>query len=133
MFNYGKKKQKLKMKRQEDYARVYDLHKQAVFLLYINEAYMEEYQGRNSVKLEGMVAKGIGKAGDSFMLYDCKGRFKAEVTMEEMYCGLDLVEQLEGGDKRIALYPVEQNVTYLAGDILCKLEESNTLAAVAKQ
>lgn len=126
MFDYGKKKQEHQMKKrrkQAEYARVYALHEQAVFLCYINEAYMEEYQGRAFVKLEGLAAKGTAKVGDTFKLYDCKGRFKAEVTMEELYCGKDSVKQLEGGDKRVALYPVEQEISYCAGDILCKLEE----------
>lgn len=109
-------------KRQKIYDRVYALHEQADFLCYINDAYKEEYQGEHLMKLEGLVAKGIGKVGDTFFLYDCEGRKKAEITMDELYLGMNSVEQLEGGDKRAALYPKEQDVPYMAGDILCKLK-----------
>lgn len=112
---------KEKEHRKKAYERVYFLHEKAEFLCYINDAYMEKFDGAESVKLEGIVAKGIGKLEDVYLLYDCEGNKKAEVTMEELYLGNNLVEQLEGGDKRAALYPKEQDITYQAGDILCKL------------
>ena len=114
-------KKEEKEKRQKIYDRVYALHEQAKFLCYINDAYKEEYQGEYLMKLEGLVAKGVGKVGDTFCLYDCDGRKKADITMDELYLGMNSVEQLEGGDKRVALYPKEQDIPYKAGDILCKL------------
>lgn len=114
-------KKEEKEKRQKIYDSVYALHEQADFLCYINDAYKEEYQGEYLMKLEGLVAKGIGRVGDIFCLYDCEGRKKADITMDELYLGMNSVEQLEGGDKRVALYPKEQDVPYKAGDILCKL------------
>ncbi len=113
--------EKEKEHRKKAYERVYSLHEKAEFLCYINDAYMEKFDGTESVKLEGMVAKGIGKLEDVYLLYDCEGNKKAEVTMEELYLGNNPVKQLEGGDKRVALYPKEQNIVYQAGDILCKL------------
>lgn len=110
-----------KKHRKKAYDRVYSLHEKAEFLCYINDAYKEKFDGKESVKLEGMVAKGIGKLEDTYLLYDCEGNEKAEVTMEELYLGNDSVKQLEGGDKKIALYPREQGIAYKAGDILCKL------------
>ena len=50
---------------------------------------------------------------------------EAEITMEELYLGSNKVECLEGGDKRVALYPNEQNVHYKSGDILCKLKPTD--------
>lgn len=114
-------KKEEKEKRQKIYDRVYALHEQAEFLCYINDAYKEEYQGKYLMKLEGLVAKGVGRVEDTYYLYDCEGRKKAEITMDELYLGMNSVEQLEGGDKRAALYPKEQDIPYKAGDILCKL------------
>lgn len=114
-------KKEEKERQQKIYDRVYALHEQADFLCYINDAYKEEYQGEYLMKLEGLVAKGIGRVEDTFCLYDCEGRKKAEITMDELYLGMNSVEQLEGGDKRVALYPKEQDVPYMVGDILCKL------------
>lgn len=122
----SRKKNKIKKEqRKKVYDRVYSLHEKAEFLFYINDAYVEEYDGKVSVKLEGIVAKGMGCLEDTFLLFDCKGRQKAAITMEEMYCGSDCVKQLEGGDKRVALYPKEQDILYRAGDMLCKLEEQD--------
>ncbi|MDD6069495.1 MAG: hypothetical protein PUC12_01595 [Clostridiales bacterium] len=119
------KKRLQKQRRQENYNRVYTLHEQAEFLCYINDVYPETYQGKVSVKLEGLVAKGIGNVKDTYLLYSCNGEKKAEITMEELYLGSNKVECLEGGDKRVALYPNEQNVPYKSGDILCKLKVSD--------
>ena len=112
-----------KVHRKEIYSRVYDLHEKAEFLCYINEAYMERYNGRESIKLEGIVVKGVGKLQDTFWLYNCEGTKKADITMEELYLENNSVKQLEGGDKRVALYPREQEIPYRAGDILCKMKE----------
>ena len=121
------KKKIQKQKRKEKYDKVYALHEKAVFLCYIDDAYPEKYDGMMSMKLEGVVAKGTGRLEDTFLLFDCEGRKKAVITMEELYCGSNSVKQLEGGDKRVALYPKEQEVSYSAGDILCKLEEEKSV------
>lgn len=124
---FDKEKQRKRCMKQERkkkvYERVYALHEQADFLCYINEAYMEEYEGKSFVKLEGLVAAGTGGLEDIFLLFDCEGRQKGQITMEELYLGNNSVKQLEGGDKRVALYPKEQDIPYQAGDILCKLTE----------
>lgn len=121
MFFDKEKRNKEKERKKKAYARVYSLHERADFLCYINDVYFEKFDGRVSVKLEGLVAKGIGRLSDVYSLYDCEGKHKAEVTMEELYLGNHPVEQLEGGDKKVALYPKEQALPYQAGDILCKL------------
>lgn len=123
-------KQERQKKRQENYDRVYELHAQAAFLCYINDVYMEPYKGDSFVKLEGVVARGTGRVTDVYRLYDCNGRYKAEVHMEELYLGQNAVESLQGGDKRIALYPKEQDIAYQAGDLLCKLKEEVELKKV---
>lgn len=110
-----------RQKRKEKYDKVYALHEQADFLCYINDAYLEKYKGKEFMKLEGIVAKGTGCLDDTFLLFDCEGRQKAVITMEELFCGQESVKQLESGDKRVALYPKEQEIPYRAGDILCKL------------
>ena len=110
--------------RKQIYDRVYELHQQADFLCYINDAYPEKYNGSTYIKLEGIVAKGTGKLEDTYLLFDCNGRQKAEITMEELYLENNSVKQLQGGDKRAALYPREQEVNYQAGDILCKLSDA---------
>lgn len=115
------KKRKEKERRRRAYDRIYSLHERADFLCYINDVYFEKFDGRVSVKLEGLIAKGTGRVSDVYSLYDCEGNHKAEVTMEELYLGNSMVEQLEGGDKKAALYPKEQGISYQAGDILCKL------------
>lgn len=113
---FGKKKSAA---RQQADQRVYELHEQAQFLCYINEAYREPNGDVMCMKLEGIVAKGTGTLQDRYQLYDCRGRWKAEITMEELYLGQDSVTSLQGGDKRVALYPREQEVSYMAGDLLC--------------
>lgn len=123
-FEKQNQKKLQKKRRQENYDRVYALHEQAEFLCYINDVYKEKYQGRDFVKLEGLVAKGIGKTEDTYLLFSCYGVKKADVHMEELYNGNSKVKQLEGGDKRVALYPKEQDVFYKAGDILCKLDKA---------
>lgn len=115
------KKELEKQRRKEKYDKVYALHEKADFLCYINDAYLEKYNGKEFMKLEGIVAKGTGCLEDTFLLFDCEGRKKGVITMEELFCGNDSVKQLEGGDKRVALYPREQEIPYRAGDILCKL------------
>ncbi|MDE6626231.1 MAG: hypothetical protein K2K56_07665 [Lachnospiraceae bacterium] len=118
------KKQQDRERRKQIYDRVYELHQQADFLCYINDAYPEKYNGSTYIKLEGIVAKGTGKLEDTYLLFDCNGRQKAEITMEELYLENNSVKQLQGGDKRAALYPREQEVNYQAGDILCKLSDA---------
>lgn len=113
-----------RQKRKEKYDKVYALHEQADFLCYINDAYLEEYKGGRFVKLEGLVAAGTGSLEDTFWLFDCEGRQKGQVTMDELYLGTDSVKQLTGGDKKVALYPKEQDIPYQAGDILCKLKQA---------
>lgn len=115
------RKQREKESRKRAYDRVYALHEQADFLCYINDAYQEAYKGKSYVKLEGLVAKGIGRVEDIFFLFDCTGKQKGQITMEELYLGTNSVEKLEGGDKKVALYPREQDLDYQSGDILCKL------------
>ncbi|MCM1498826.1 MAG: hypothetical protein NC124_10220 [Clostridium sp.] len=115
------KKQQDRERRKKIYDRVYALHQQADFLCYINDAYPEKYNGGIYIKLEGVVAKGTGGLDDTYRLFDCNGRQKAEITMEELYLENNSVKELQGGDKRVALYPREQEVNYQAGDILCKL------------
>ena len=116
----SEKKDSEKQRRKEIYDRVYMLHEKATFLCYIEDAYLEKYEGKQYMKLEGTVAKGVGTVEDVFLLFNCNGRKKAEVTMEELFCGTNSVKQLEGGDKRVALYPKEQELPYQAGDMLCK-------------
>lgn len=113
-----------RMHRKEVNDRVYYLHKKAEFLCYIDEAFLEQYNSKESVKLEGFVAKGIGKLEDIFFLYDCDGNKKAEIMIEELYLGNNSVEQLESGDERVAIYPKDQKAAYRAGDLLCKFSDS---------
>ncbi len=120
MFGRSEYKKKMEERRKKAYDRVYKLHQKATFLFYVNDAYIERYEGTDYVKLEGEVAKGKGRRKDSFELYDCEGRKKAGITMEEMYCGTDSVEEIEEDNRRIALYPREQDVPYQAGDMICK-------------
>ncbi|MBO5088872.1 MAG: hypothetical protein J6C01_09365 [Lachnospiraceae bacterium] len=115
------KKKLEKQKRKEAYDRVYQLHQNAQFLCYINEAYTEEYDGDAVIKLEGSMTLGEGTAHEKYGLYDCKGRWKAELDIDEFYIGGDSVEKLEAADKRVAIYPKQQDVNYSAGDLLCKL------------
>jgi len=118
----AREKKKLdKLKKQEAYDRVYQLHQQAQFLCYIDEAYMEEYNGELVMKLEGCMASGAGTVHEKYGLYNCYGRWKADIDIDEFYVGQDRVEKLEGADKRIAIYPQQQDIRYKAGDILCKL------------
>ena len=120
MFGKSEHKKMMEEHRKKAYDRVYELHQKAEFLFYVNDAYLEQYEGRDCVKLEGEVAKGKGRRTDTYVLYDCEGRKKAGITMEEMYYGIDSVEEIEGDDRRIALYPKEQDVKYRAGDMICK-------------
>lgn len=113
---------KNKEKQKENYDRVYRLHEQALFLCYIDDAYMETYNGKEYMKLLGIVAKGEGHVLDAYELFDCNGRKKADITMEELYVGQNKVEEIKGGDAPVALYPKEQDISYKAGDILCKLQ-----------
>lgn len=119
---FKRRKQK---KSNPDYDRVYQLHKQAEFLCYIDDAYMEKYQGKEYVKLLGIVAIGRGLISDTYQLYNCKGQKKADITMEELYVGQNRVEEIQGGDKPVALYPKQQEISYIAGDILCKFSDEN--------
>lgn len=120
------KKKEINQKQQDNYNRVYQLHQDAFFLYYIDDAYLEPYDGGKFMKLEGVVAKGTAKPTDTLILYNCNGRKKASITAEEFYVGQSKVELLEGGDKKVAIYPKEQDVDYIAGDMLCIMKE-NTL------
>lgn len=117
------KKQLEKQRRKEDFDRVYKLHQNAQFLCYVNEAYTEEYNGDTVIKLEGCMASGEGTVHEKYGLYDCKGRLKAELDIDEFYVGTDSVTKLVADDKKVAIYPKQQNVNCKAGDLLCKLKE----------
>lgn len=118
---FGKKDRKGKQNR--NYQRVYELHERAGFLFYVDDAYMEPYEGNSFIKLEGVVAFGKGFVSDSYVLCDCKGKEKAIVTIQDFYVGNQPVNCLEGGDKRVAIYPKEQDVSYCAGDYLYQKKE----------
>ena len=79
---------------------------------------MENYNGKEYMKLLGSVAIGKGGVSDCYQLYDCNGRKKGTITMEELYVGANKVDELYAGDEPVALYPKEQDETYIAGDIL---------------
>lgn len=120
---FGRKKRT--SEQQANYDRVYQLHLDAEFLCYIEDAYIEREPERSSMKLEGIVVKGIGKKEDLFGLYNCNGIQKAVVRMEEFYSGKDKVDVLYAEDKKVALYPIEQDVPYKAGDFLCRMGEED--------
>lgn len=115
------KKKIAKQKRKEAYDRVYQLHQNSSFLCYIDNAYLEEYQGKQYVKLSGSMALGEGSVSEQYKLYDCTGRFKAEINVEEFYVGNDSVQTIVADDKDVAIYPKQQDISYKAGDLLCKL------------
>lgn len=115
------KKKIEKAKKKEAYDRVLALHQNAQFLCYIDEVYTEEYNGVPVMKLEGIVALGKGTIHEKYSLYDCKGRLKTEIEIEEFYIGGDSVEELIAEDKKIAIYPKQQCENCCAGDVLCKL------------
>ncbi|MDO5154778.1 MAG: hypothetical protein Q4D51_02330 [Eubacteriales bacterium] len=115
---FGFSKKQPDEKKQQNYQRVYELHENAKFLCYIDDVYLEPYQGASCVKLEGVVAFGTGTVDDQYILCNCNGVKKADITMQELYVGNDSVQCLEGGDKRVALYPNEQDIAYKAGDLL---------------
>lgn len=115
------KKKLAKQRRQEDYDRVYKLHKEAKFLCYIDEVCAEEYEGKMYKKLIGTMASGAGTVSEQYMLYSSRGRLKGMVDVEEFYIGADAVEKLECFDKTVVVYPRQQDLEYQSGDILCKL------------
>ncbi len=115
------KKKLAKMKRQEAYDRVYKLHQDATFLCYIDEVCEEEYQGEQCIKLVGSMAIGEGTVEEQYSLYSCEGRWKATVDIDEFYIGADSVEKLESSDKVVAVYPKQRDISFKAGDILCRL------------
>ena len=115
------KKKLERAKRKEAYDRVLQLHQNTQFLCYINEVYKEEYNGNQVIKLEGCMAAGEGTIHEKYGLYDCKGRLKKELDIDEFYVGGDSLEKLTAYDQKVAIYPKQQNVNYQAGDMLCKL------------
>lgn len=119
------RKKQINQKRQENYDRVYQLHQDAEFLFYVEEAYKEDFEGQKYIKLEGVVAKGTADLEDSFVLFNCNGLQKGVITLEEMYIGKDRVNGLYAGDKRVALYPLQQDLPYKAGDFVCKMGGEN--------
>ena len=110
-----------KQKQKEQYARVYKLHEEAEFLCYIDEVYTEMFEGKMCIKLIGSMASGEGTVHEHYSLYSCEGRLKADVDIDEFYVGADSVDKLESSDKTVAVYPKQQDVKYMAGDMLCKL------------
>ena len=119
------KKKQVNQKRQENYNRVYRLHQEAEFLLYVEDAYKELFEGQEYMKLEGVAAKGTADLEDSFVLFNCNGLQKGVIALEEMYIGKDRVNGLYAGDKRVALYPLQQDLPYKAGDFVCKMGGEN--------
>lgn len=114
-----------KQKRKEQYDRVYKLHEEATFLCYIDDVYTETFEGKMCIKLIGSMAIGEGTVQDHYGLYSCEGRLKATIEIDEFYVGADSVNKLESSDKTVAIYPKQQDVKYMAGDMLCKPERSN--------
>lgn len=114
-----------KIKRKENYDRVYKLHEEAEFLCYIDDAYTEEFEGKMCIKLMGSMASGEGTVHEQYSLYSCEGRLKAEIDIDEFYVGADSVDKLESSDETVAIYPKQQDVKYMVGDMLCKLKRAS--------
>ena len=85
----------------------------------------ELFEGQEYMKLEGVAAKGTADLEDSFVLFNCNGLQKGVIALEEMYIGKDRVNGLYAGDKRVALYPLQQDLPYKAGDFVCKMGGEN--------
>lgn len=117
----NERRQLEKEKRRQTYERVLQLHKRASFLFYIDEVILESYVGKDCVKLVGNVATGSATVGEQFELYSCNGMKKADVHAEEFYVGADRVDALVAEEKTVAVYPIQNDIPYKAGDILCKL------------
>lgn len=118
------KKKLAKIKKQEAYDRIYRLHQEATFLCYIDEVCLEEYEGNRCIKLVGTMALGEGTVDEKYRLYSCEGKLKSELDIEEFYVGADATKKLECDDKTVAIYPKPLDVSYKAGDILCKLRDA---------
>lgn len=114
-------KRQQKEKRKQVYERVLQLHKHAAFLFYVDDVILELYHGQECVKLVGTVAIGNATLDQSYELYSCTGIKKADIEVEEFYVGADAVKILMAGDKTVAIYPRQSEVSYKAGDVLCKL------------
>lgn len=69
------------------------------------------------------MGSGKGRVDEKYYLYDCDGNLKAELDIDEFYAGTNSVDILEAADRKVAIYPKQQNIRYKAGDILCKLKE----------
>lgn len=123
--NDREQKRLAKKKRKENYDRVYKLHEEAKFLCYIDDAYTEEFEGKECIKLIGSMASGEGTVQERYSLYSCEGRWKAEIEIDEFYVGADSVNKLESSDKTVAIYPKQQDVKYVVGDMLCKLKRAS--------
>lgn len=123
--NDREQKRLAKKKRKENYDRVYKLHEDAKFLCYIDDAYTEEFEGKVCIKLIGSMASGEGTVQEQYSLYSCEGRWKAEIDIDEFYVGADSVDKLESSDKAVAIYPKQQDVKYMVGDVLCKLKHAS--------
>ncbi len=119
---HNERKQLEKEKRKQTYERVLQLHENATFLFYVDDVIYESYQGEQCVKLVGTAAIGSATLEDMYVLYNYAGIKKADIQVEEFYEGADAVNTLIAQEKTVAIYPKQREISYKAGDILCKLD-----------
>lgn len=95
--------------------RVMELHNNAVFLMYIDDAYIKKPYGQ---VVEGIVAIGKTEINREFFIYSCEGEYVTSIKIKDAYIKNDQVYVLEAGNENISLYPEEKNDRLIAGQIM---------------
>ncbi len=95
--------------------RVMELHNNAVFLMYINNVYIEN---ASEQIIEGIVAIGKAEVDKEFSIYSCEGKYVTKVTIEEVYKDGDIVKVLEAEDREIKIYLKDIDDKLIAGQIM---------------
>ncbi len=95
--------------------KVMELHKNATFLMYIDDAYIKQPHGQI---IEGIVAIGKAQVDKEFLVYSCEGEYVTAIAIKEAYVKNDIVNMIEGGDKRVSIYLEEENDKLIAGQLM---------------
>lgn len=110
---FSKKKTKKKKKTCEAFDRVYKLHNEAKFIMYIDDVFNES---ENAI-LYGIVAKGRINVNDSVEVYSCEGVIEGTITSKKLMINNNQVDFLEGGDKKASFYTENKKIPYIAGQM----------------
>jgi len=101
--------------------KVMELHNNAEFLFYINDAYI---RGEYGQIVEGVGAIGSADIKDTFSIYSAQGEYICELHINDAYVSDNEVKVIEAMDKKVSFYPTKTNDRLMAGQLMVILKKN---------